>query len=148
METASENCALDTHGRDESCTRARSCRVLFSQRPEEREGTVWNCSTCQEAEHVAVCICSTRVANPDPKENRPLQGALSLQTYRFLPDKETKTEKSISGKILRNPSDQALCLFFWLRNSPCNDILIPVRVSGCHSAQITPTAKSTANTLC
>lgn len=85
--------------------------------------------------------------NPYPKENWPLQGALSLETQRFLPDKESKTEKSVSGKIIRNPSEQALCLFFCLRNSPCNDILISVRVSGYCSVQITLTAKSTANTL-
>lgn len=50
----------------------------------------------QKAEHV--CVCSTRVMNPNPKENWPLQGALSLETQRFLPDKESKTEKSVIRK--------------------------------------------------
>lgn len=36
--------------------------------------------------------------NPNPKENWPLQGALSLETQRFLPDKESKTEKSVIRK--------------------------------------------------
>lgn len=49
-----------------------------------------------------ISVFALPVINADPKENRPLQGLLSLLRYSHL-IKESKTEKAISGKILKNP---------------------------------------------